>query len=90
MYIYIMRHGETAWNKAGKIQGSSDIALTDLGRELAVLSGEGFRRDGIFFDRIYTSPLSRAAETAAIVAEKAGDPSAPEPFLITDERLREM
>ena len=90
MYIYIMRHGETAWNKAGKIQGSSDIALTDLGRGLAVLSGEGFRRDGIFFDRIYTSPLSRAAETAAIVAEKAGNPSAPEPFLITDERLREM
>ena len=33
MYIYIMRHGETAWNKAGKIQGSSDIDLTDEGKE---------------------------------------------------------
>lgn len=42
MYIYIMRHGETYWNKDGKIQGSSDIELTDFGIELARLSADGF------------------------------------------------
>ncbi|MCD8150444.1 MAG: histidine phosphatase family protein [Clostridiales bacterium] len=70
MYIYIMRHGETYWNKDGKIQGSSDIELTDFGVELAKLSADGFLRDGICFDRIYTSPLTRAIRTAEIIAEK--------------------
>ncbi len=90
MYIYIMRHGETAWNKAGKIQGSSDIDLTDEGKELAELSGDGFLRDGILFDRIYTSPLSRAMETARIVEKKAINPEAGKPSFFVDERLREM
>lgn len=90
MDIYIMRHGETAWNRAGKIQGSSDIELTETGKELAVLSGDGFLRDGILFDRIYTSPLSRAVETAGIIREKAMNPQAPEPSFFVDDRLREM
>ncbi|MCD8332628.1 MAG: histidine phosphatase family protein [Clostridiales bacterium] len=99
MYIYIMRHGETYWNKAGKIQGSSDIGLTDLGVELAKLSASGFERDGICFDRIYTSPLVRAVETAKIVAQKTLNPVKDgrtereivegDSFRI-DDRLREM
>ncbi len=70
MDIYIMRHGETQWNKEGLIQGASDIALTDYGEELAEVSADGFLRDGIRFDRIYTSPLVRALRTAQIIAEK--------------------
>ncbi len=91
MYIYIMRHGETYWNKEGRIQGSSDIELTDFGVELAELSAAGFQRDGIRFDRIYTSPLIRAVKTAEIVADKTlnGD-ICDERFFRIDGRLREM
>lgn len=91
MYIYIMRHGETYWNKEGRIQGSSDIELTDFGVDLAELSADGFQRDGIRFDRIYTSPLIRAVRTAEIVAHKTlnGDIHDKQFFRI-DGRLREM
>ncbi len=89
MEIYIMRHGETRWNKEGRIQGSSDIELNDYGVELAVCSAEGFCRDGIVFDRIYTSPLCRAVTTARIISEMDLHPSAGEPFLV-DDRLKEM
>lgn len=90
MYIYIMRHGETYWNKEGRIQGSSDIELTDFGVELAELSRDGFYRDGIRFDRIYTSPYIRAEKTARLIADKNRCETAPEPFFRTDDRLREM
>ncbi len=101
MYIYIMRHGETYWNKDGKIQGSSDIELTNFGVELARLSADGFLRDGITFDRIYTSPLTRAIRTAEVIAEKnlrnyesakisAGEESRMETEFRIDPRIREM
>ncbi len=87
MYIYIMRHGETYWNREGKIQGASDIELTDYGIELAQITAEGFYQDGIRFDRIYSSPLIRALKTAQIVADKTLVPGGE---LILDNRLREM
>lgn len=90
MYIYIMRHGETYWNKEGRIQGSSDIRLTDYGLKLAELSGDGFYKDGIQFDRIFTSPYIRAVTTAQVVAGKNLSPDAAEPAFIVDDRLREM
>jgi len=101
MYIYIMRHGETYWNKDGKIQGSSDIELTEFGVELAKLSADGFFRDGICFDRIYTSPLTRAIRTAELIAEKnlksykkvsndAGKDGQTEADFRIDSRIREM
>ncbi len=89
MELYIMRHGETQWNKDGLIQGSSDIALSDYGVELAEVTAEGFLRDGISFDRIYTSPLTRAVRTAGIMADKGLAPRA-EPSFRIDDRLREM
>ncbi len=105
MYIYIMRHGETQWNKDGLIQGSSDIPLTDYGVKLAEITAEGFARDGIRFDRIYTSPLIRAVRTAEIIASKdlapgtcgkndpgtgGDDGAAAESGMYIDDRLREM
>ena len=53
MHLYIMRHGETFWNKKGLIQGSSDIALTPYGEELARDTRDGFDREEIRFQRIY-------------------------------------
>lgn len=65
MKLYLIRHGETDWNKELRIQGSSDIELNEYGRELAYLTREGLRH--ISFDIAYTSPLKRAKETAEII-----------------------
>ena len=67
MRLYMVRHGETNWNKAKKVQGRADIPLNAYGRELAEKTAEGLR--GISFDLAYTSPLSRAKETAQIVLQ---------------------
>lgn len=84
MNIYVMRHGETYWNAKGWIQGSADIELTDYGIELAKKTRDGFVKDGITFDKIFTSPLIRAVKTAQIINEKQ------EAELIIDNRIREM
>lgn len=65
MKIYIIRHGQTMWNKEHLLQGRSDIALNENGRELAKRTGEGMK--DIPFDIVFTSPLKRAKETAQLV-----------------------
>ncbi|MGN0377355.1 MAG: histidine phosphatase family protein [Suilimivivens sp.] len=66
MKIYLIRHGETDYNKDKRLQGQCDIELNDYGRELARITAEGLK--DIPFDIIYTSPLKRAKETAQIIA----------------------
>lgn len=66
--IYIVRHGQTEQNLKKKLQGRSNHPLTDLGREQASAVGDAFRDAGIVFDKVYTSPLDRAIETAKLVA----------------------
>lgn len=82
MKIYIIRHGQTMWNKERLLQGRSDIELNENGRELAKRTGEGMKE--IPFDLAFTSPLKRAKETARLVL---GARSVP---LIEDERLIEI
>ena len=65
MMMYIVRHGETDWNRMCRVQGHTDIALNDYGRLLARETAEGMK--GIHLDLCYTSPLSRARETAQII-----------------------
>lgn len=72
MKLYIMRHGETDWNKQGLIQGSADIPLNEYGIALAELTRDGLWADGVRFDKIFTSPYSRAMRTARIIAEPSG------------------
>ncbi len=84
MQLYIMRHGETDWNRQGRLQGSVDIPLNDYGIQLAKQTRDGFRRDGIVFDAIFTSPYQRARLTAEIIA---GDGPAP---VRVSQRVREM
>lgn len=71
-FIYLVRRGETDWNLARKIQGSTDIPLNDTGREQAVAAGRLLARRE--WDGIYASPLSRAFETASIIAAQLGMP----------------
>ena len=82
MELYIVRHGETVWNAEKRIQGNMDIELSEKGRQLAGELGE--RLEGISFDRIYSSPLIRAYETACLIRGHRNIP------IIRDDRLREM
>ena len=82
MEIYIVRHGETLWNKERRCQGTIDINLNEYGKELAIITGEALK--DTHFDKIYSSPLSRAYETACLIR---GDRDIP---IIKDERLREI
>lgn len=62
--VYLIRHGETEWNKLGKFQGSTDIALSEDGIKQAFLAAEVLKGK---FDYIYASPLKRAKHTADII-----------------------
>ena len=68
--VFLVRHGATEWNIDKRAQGQADIALTDLGRQqaeeaaglLAVVDVEA----------VYSSDLSRARDTAAVIARRHG------------------
>jgi len=62
--LALLRHGETAWSAEGRIQGQSDVPLSDAGR--AVM--RAFRLPEVCKDmRVITSPLARCVETAALL-----------------------
>lgn len=65
--IYLIRHGTTDWNVAGKYQGSSDIPLNEKGLREAKKVGKQLAT--IPFSAIYSSPLIRAHETAREIAK---------------------
>ncbi len=65
MQIFLLRHGETRWNREGRCQGSSDIELNELGRRQAGEVAEHLSRRRI--DAVYSSDLRRARQTAEIV-----------------------
>ncbi len=81
MLLYIIRHGETYGNING--DGFSETQLTPAGKEQARLLGERFKNEKI--DKIYTSTLGRAVETAQSI--KKHHPDIP---LIADGRIMEM
>ncbi len=62
--LWLVRHGETEWAKLGRHTGRTDVPLTEVGRAQAVSLGR--RLDGHTFGLVLTSPLSRAADTAAL------------------------
>ena len=80
--IYLMRHGETDWNRAERMQGQMDCPLNAGGRRQAAEVGRRFARAGVTFDRVYSSTLWRAMETAAIVSGKDRSNVIPEPNII--------
>jgi broad specificity phosphatase PhoE len=77
--IYMLRHGETAWNADNnRYCGRTDIELTEKGLQQAQVVRE--QLEGIAFSGVYSSPLQRATTTAKIASGKD---------VITDERLIE-
>ncbi|MEW1958060.1 histidine phosphatase family protein [Kineococcus sp. NPDC059986] len=71
----LVRHGETDWNRDGRLQGRTDIPLNDTGRAqaraLAELLAEPLG-DDLPWAAVTSSPLSRARETAQILADRLG------------------
>jgi broad specificity phosphatase PhoE len=80
--IYLVRHGQTDWNVAGKMQGKADIALNATGRLQAHEAAANFK--DICFSAAYSSGLSRAHETAEILTEGRNIP------VLRDERFSEV
>jgi broad specificity phosphatase PhoE len=64
--LFLVRHGRTGWNKEQIFRGSKDIPLDEVGRTEARLVGE--RLKGEVIKGVYSSPLSRARETAEAIA----------------------
>ena len=77
--ILAIRHGETAWNQDGRIQGHIDIPLNDTGRWQAQRMAEAVADEGV--DVLYASDLSRAFDTAHAIADVTGLPLTAEPGL---------
>ena len=82
MLIYIVRHGVTEWNKLKKLQGAADVPLAKEGIRLAEETGKALK--DVKFDLCFTSPLSRAKQTAECIL---GDRDIP---IIPDKRIQEI
>lgn len=70
--LILLRHGETAWNRERRLMGAADVPLSEAGRLQCARAGEVLAGFGI--DRIRTSPLLRALESASIVAQAISAP----------------
>ncbi|ATZ10556.1 2,3-diphosphoglycerate-dependent phosphoglycerate mutase GpmB [Erwinia amylovora] len=82
LQVYLVRHGETLWNAARRIQGQSDSALTEKGEQQAYQVGQRVKNLGI--THVITSDLGRTRRTAEIVADACGC------SVLLDPRLREL
>lgn len=71
--IVVVRHGVTDWNREGRFQGHLDPPLSDVGRREADLVAERIASDEpLRPERIVSSSLARAAETAAAIGRRTG------------------
>ncbi|MDX6550940.1 MAG: phosphoserine phosphatase [Gaiellales bacterium] len=82
--LILIRHGETVWNHERRFTTRTDIALSETGLEQARVAAEALSE--VTIDRIYSSPLERAARTAEMIAARQAD-GCP---VITDVRLVEI
>ena len=84
MKLYLVRHGQTDWNKEKRLQGQEDIPLNDFGRHLAKETGIGLRN--VRIDHCLSSDLKRAQEKANMIIDE-GSNKVP---IIMDKRLKEI
>lgn len=68
--VVVVRHAETTWNREKRMQGTTDTALSDVGRAQAMALARRLADET--FSAIYSSDLSRARDTAHVIAERSG------------------
>ena len=84
--LVLVRHGETEWNREGRLTGWDDQRLNDCGITQAAATGRALAAAGLVFDVVFTSMLQRAMHTSTILLEAFG----PRPGEIaSDWRLNE-
>lgn len=77
--VCLIRHGQTDWNAIRRLQGQENVPLNETGRAQAEIVSEMIRKihaAGVTFGAVYTSPLSRASETADSIAQSLNLPEA--------------
>ena len=85
MKVYFIRHGQTDWNAAHRIQGGvAEIDLNADGIRQAEVAAEGLAVAGLSFGRVYSSPYRRAMHTAELICARVGGTPLP------DDRIREI
>jgi probable phosphoglycerate mutase len=77
--LWLIRHGETSWNAEGRVQGQTDVPLSEVGHAQARAVASVLARNG--FDAIYSSDLQRVTQTAHPVAQALGLEIRIEPLL---------
>ncbi|MFQ6552929.1 histidine phosphatase family protein [Aestuariibius insulae] len=82
--LWLLRHGETVWNREGRMQGSLNSPLTEKGEAQARRQGEILAQCDLTKARAFSSPSGRAVQTAALAVA----PLLPE--IHTDARLKEL
>ncbi len=87
--LYLVRHGETDWNREGRLQGGQDIPLNALGRRQAAQAAAKLRALVADFEPLdfIVSPMGRARETMDILRSELGLPVEGH---VVEERLREL
>lgn len=83
MRVYLVRHGQTDWNVQGRLQGSTDIPLNQVGREQALATASALSQVLPASTTVVSSPLLRALHTADALARALGVDVA------VDDRVRE-
>lgn len=79
--LYLLRHGQTEFNVKKLVQGRCDSPLTDLGRKQAGMAAAWLKAHDVVPDKVVSSPLGRAMDTAQLVAtELLGPDAAVEPY----------
>lgn len=86
MNVYFVRHGQTDWNVAHRIQsqGAAEVDLNATGVAQAEATAEWLAHASLAFDRIYASPYRRTRHTAEIICSRVGGTP------VLDDRLREI
>ncbi len=79
MRLILVRHGESEWNREGRVLGRADIPLSELGRGQAYTVAKALQRESI--RAAYSSPLKRAMATGRIISKNQGCPLIPDPDL---------
>ncbi len=79
MHLYLLRHGQTDWNRDHKIMGTGPIPLNEHGREMVAELGRALKPKGISI--VFTSTVARAFESACILAGEWGAELREEPRL---------